>query len=149
MNLNFEWSKPLKLSEAEGAIYRIELSRVPTGPGIYVFGRKYDGKYEALYVGKATEIRPRVKTQLNNLKLMRHVEDAKSGDRVLLTALFRPRPGHPTEKSLLLMERALIRLFLAEGHDLVNRQGTSLRQHEITSSKRPAWLVPKKIFLEK
>jgi hypothetical protein len=33
-----------------------------------------------------------------------------------------------------ILERALIRFFLSEGHDLVNKQGTRLRRHEIASA---------------
>jgi hypothetical protein len=100
-------------------------------------------------VGKAKNIRSRVKTQLNNLRLMQHLKNARTGKRLLLTATFRAKPGQQQSTCLPLMERALIRLFLADGHDLVNKQGTRLRQHEISSSNRPGWVVPQVIFLAK
>ncbi|MFN3566816.1 MAG: GIY-YIG nuclease family protein, partial [Burkholderiaceae bacterium] len=54
------------------------------------------------------------------------------------------------EKSLVLIERALIRYFLSEGHDLVNKQGTRLRRHEIVSSgKHPKRFIPSPMYLEK
>jgi hypothetical protein len=43
------------------------------------------------------------------------------------------KPGQREPNCLPLIERAQIRYFLAEAHDLVNIQGTRPRQHEITS----------------
>jgi hypothetical protein len=54
------------------------------------------------------------------------------------------------QKSLLLVERGLIRYFLSEGHDLVNKQGTRLRHHEVSSSgQHPKRFFPRAIFLER
>jgi len=60
------------------------------------------------------------------------------------------RPGQKLGRCLPLIERALIRYFLSEGHDLVNVAGTRLRRHEITSSgKQLKRLIPKLMFLDK
>ena len=49
-----------------------------------------------------------------------------------------------------MIELALIRYLLSEGHDLVNIQGTRLRRHEIASAgRRPRRFIPKLIYLEK
>jgi hypothetical protein len=49
-----------------------------------------------------------------------------------------------------LIERALIRYFLSEGHDLVNKQGVRIRRHEITSAgKHPKRYFASPIFLER
>jgi hypothetical protein len=51
---------------------------------------------------------------------------------------------------LALAERALIRYFLSEGHDLVNKQGTRLSRHELESTgKHPKRYFPKLMYLEK
>jgi hypothetical protein len=43
-----------------------------------------------------------------------------------------------------------IRYFLSEGHDLVNKQGTRIRRHELASTGRHTKkLFPKLIYLEK
>lgn len=53
-------------------------------------------------------------------------------------------------KSLALAERALIRYFLSEGHDLVNKQGTRLRRHELQSSgTHPKRFFPRNMYLER
>ena len=106
---------------------------MPNGPGVYVFGRCFGSHFEALYVGKATRIRGRVKGHFNNLRLMQHLRNAKIGKRVLLAGVFQGRPGQQLAKSLTLAERAFIRYFLSEGHDLVNKLGTRIRRHELVS----------------
>jgi hypothetical protein len=99
-------------------------------------------------VGKAGALRGRVRGQLKNLPLMLHLKKAKTGKRIVLAARFISRPGQQEKKCLTLLERALIRYFLSEGHDLVNKQGVRLRRHEITS-KNPRRLVPRLMFVDR
>jgi hypothetical protein len=79
---------------------------------------------------------------------MLHLQNAKNGKRAVLAGKFISKPGQQENKCLPLLEKALIRYFLSEGHDLVNKQGTRLRRHEITS-KRPRWMVPKLMFVDR
>ena len=152
MQIQLEWSRPLLLKDgrSQNLIYCIDLDRLPHVAGIYILGRRWGRGLEALYVGKATSVRGRVKSQLNNLRLMQHLKNAKAGKRILLVGRILRKPGQRAEKGLLLAERALIRYFLSEGHDLVNMQGTRLRRHEIVSSgKHPKRFIPGLIYLEK
>jgi hypothetical protein len=49
-----------------------------------------------------------------------------------------------------LCERTLIRYFLSEGHDLVNKQGVRIRRHEINSGgHQPKRFIPRLMFLER
>lgn len=151
MKLQLEWAGPVRLKDAsrENLIYSIDLTKLPRVAGIYVFGRRWGRDFEALYVGKANSIRGRVRGQLNNLRLMQHVRSAKSGKRFLLAGRVRTKPGQSRSECLALAERAAIRYFLAEGHDLVNRQGTRIRRHEVTSSgKHPKRFIPALMYLE-
>ncbi len=152
MRLSVEWSRPLQLRDGtkQNLIYAADLSKLPTAPGVYVIGRKWGKEFEALYVGKANSIRGRFKGQLNNLKLMQHTRNAKAGKRIVLSGRFIAKPGQQLEKCLLLIERALIRYFLSEGHDLVNKQGTRLRRHEVASAGRhPKSFIPRLMYVEK
>lgn len=152
MKLHVDWSRPVRLKDGSKAnlIYVVELGRLPAASGIYILGRRWGSDWEALYVGKANNIRSRVKSQLNNLHLMQHLKNAKAGKRIVLTGRVITKPGQRLEKSLLLVERGLIRYFLSEGHDLVNKQGTRLRHHEVMSSgKHPKRFVPRIMFLER
>jgi len=131
-------------------IYLADLPKLPTTSGVYVMGRRWGSDFEALYVGKATNIRARVQSQLNNLRLMQHLRNAKTGSRVVLAGRILARPGQRMEQCMELVERALIRYFLSEGHDLVNKQGTRIRRHEIESEGRhPKRFIPNEMFLER
>jgi hypothetical protein len=151
MKLHIEWSRAIALKYSRSKdIYAVALDKIPKKAGVYIFGRKYGQGFEALYVGRANRIKGRVKGQLNNLRLMHHIRDARSGKRILLAGVFAPLPGQQTERCLPLIERALIRYFLSEGHDLVNISGTHLRQHEIESAGRyPKRYFSRSIFVEK
>ena len=152
MKLYLEWARPVPLRDAsrQNLIYSLALDKLPTSAGIYVFGRRWGNQFEALYVGKANGMRSRVKGQLNNLRLMQHLKNAKTGKRILLAGCIVTKPGQRLEKCLRLIERALIRYFLSEGHDLVNKQGTRLRRHELSSSgKYPKRFFPSLMYIER
>lgn len=152
MKLHVEWTRsiPLKDATQQNLIYTTDLNKLPRVTGIYILGRRWGTDFEALYVGKANDIRGRVKGQLNNLRLMQHLRHAKAGKRIVLTGKVITKPGQQIDKCLLLIERALIRYFLSEGHDLVNSQGTRIRRHEVVSSgKHPKRFIPGLIYLEK
>jgi hypothetical protein len=118
--------------------------------GVYIFGRSWGSGFEALYVGKGNALRGRVKQQFNNLRLMQHVHNAKAGKRILLVGKLITKPGQRNVKAVNLTERALIRYFLSEGHDLVNKQGARLRRHELLSTgKHPKRFFPSPMYLEK
>jgi hypothetical protein len=151
MKLQLEWARPIPLRDAgreENLLYTFDYSKLPEVTGVYVLGRRFGRTFEALYVGKAGALRGRVRGQLKNLPLMLHLKKAKTGKRIVLAARFISRPGQQEKKCLTLLERALIRYFLSEGHDLVNKQGVRLRRHEITS-KNPRRLVPRLMFVDR
>ena len=151
MKLQLEWARAMPLRDAkrgQNLIYDFDHTKLPDAAGVYVFGRQYGRNFEALYVGKANVIRWRVRNHLKNLPLMLHLKNAKAGKRVVLAGRFRPKPGQQEKKCLTLLERALIRYFLSEGHNLVNKQGSRLRRHEITS-KHPRRAVPRLMFVDR
>lgn len=152
MKLHIEWLRPIQLTDGtrENLMYTLNHDKLPDAHGLYVFGRKFGTGFEALYVGKANSLRNRVRGQLKNLPLMMHLKKARNGKRILLAGKFVTKPGQRPDKCLPLLERALIRYFLSEGHDLVNKQGTRLRRHEIRSSgKHPKKYIPKLMFVDK
>lgn len=152
MKLRIEWGRPIPLKDGtrQHLIYTVDLTKLPQASGIYVFGRRFGTNFEALYVGQASQIRGRIKGQLKNLPLMLHLRDAKIGKRIVIAGRFIARPGQTPKRCLSLIERSLIRYFLAEGYDLVNKQGTHLRQHEIISSGRtPKRFIPGLMYLDK
>jgi hypothetical protein len=152
MKLHVEWGKPIQLRDAssENMVYGLDLERVTNGIGVYIFGRRWGQQFEALYVGKAGNVRGRVQGHLNNLRLMQHLKNAKTGKRIVLAGRLVTRQGQQSAKCIALAERALIRYFLSEGHDLVNKQGTRLRRHELTSTgTHPKRFFPTLMYLER
>jgi hypothetical protein len=151
MKVEIEWMRPIRLRKVKsaGAGYGVDLKKIVSSPGLYVFGRKYGQKFEALYVGKAKKLKRRIKQQLNNLKLFNHIHDATKGKRIVLVGVLRTKGGQKSEKCLAIGETALIRHFLSEGHDLVNEMGTRIKRHEVESSGRhPRGFPPSSVFLE-
>lgn len=60
------------------------------------------------------------------------------------------KPGQQLEKCLTVIERALIRYVLSEGHDLVNKQGTRFLGHEVPSSGiHPKRFIPRLMYVER
>ena len=152
MKIRIDWTQPIPLRRIPRADvgYLVDLDKIPAEAGVYVFGRKYGREFEALYVGQSKNMRSRVKGHLNSLKLMRFLKDAKNGSRVLYAGTIVTRPGQRLEKIMNVTERALMRHFLAEGHDLVNKQGTRLRRHEILAEGRhPQGFIPRSMFVER
>jgi len=152
VNLQIEWCRPIQLKDAtsEGQFYGLDLGKVTSSAGVYIFGRRWGSQFEALYVGKAGNIQRRLRGHLDSLKLMQHIRNAKIGKRVLLAGDLITRPGQRLGRCLALSERALIRHFLSEGHDLANIQGMKMRRHELESSgKQPRRFWPGTIYLER
>lgn len=150
MKLHLKWGTPLRLSDGSklNLIYTFDFDKLPKSAGIYIFGRRHGSQFEALYVGKAGNLRARTKGQINNLRLMQHLKNSKNGSRLIRAGVFVPRQGQQESKCLDILERALIRYFLSEGHDLVNKQGTRLRRHEISSDKGGR-NIPKLMFVDR
>ncbi len=152
MKLYVEWGRPILLRDAskDNLIYSLDVTKLPQAAGVYLLGRRWGSSFEALYVGRANNVQSRVKGQLNNLRLMQHLRNAKTGRRILLAGRLLTKPGQQRGKTLSLLERALIRYFLSEGFDLVNRQGTRIRRHEVFSSgNHPKRFFPRAMFLER
>lgn len=153
MKLLVEWNKAVALKDArrENLIYKADIGKLPRAAGIYIFGRRWGAsRFEALYVGKAVRIRSRVRGHFNNLRLMQHLQNARNGKRIVVAGRLITKPGQQLARCLTLIERGFIRHFLSEGHDLVNKQGTRLRRHEIGSIGRlPRGSFPRTMYVDK
>lgn len=151
MKIKIDWTQPISLrAQRRDVGFLVDLDKIPAAAGVYVFGRKYGTGFKALYVGQSKNIRSRVKSHLNNLNLMKFLRDAKNGGRVLYAGTIVTGPGQRLDRLMNVAERALMRHFLAEGHDLANKQGTRLRRHEITAEGRhPQGFIPRNMFVER
>jgi hypothetical protein len=154
LKIDLKWERPYRLRDGsrQDLIYACAgLDRVSTGAGIYVFARRHGSTIAPLYIGQAHTLRDRVKSQLNHLKLMMKIRKAQTGHRVLFVAHLLLHPGQNEQKALKIVESALIKHAMAQGHDLINKQLTKTRTHAIrskgnTSSRQ---LAPSKMLVEK
>lgn len=154
MDLEVRWASPFNLFRSKTElIYEIEnLDSVPRAAGVYVFARAHGDVVCPLYVGKAASLRVRVEQQLNNLKLMRGIERASSGQRILYVAEFLGKGGQSAAKAISVIESAFISAAMVEGFELINVQGTKRLAHTITSTgnrEARSWLPENVIRLRK
>ena len=136
MNITLKWGQPIRLRNgaAENLIYTLDIDVLPRKVGIYVFGRQCGQSIIPVYVGQATRIRGRVKKQLNNAKLMVALLNTPGRKKYLTYAEIVGKPGQKASQALNVVEKALIEHALAEGHEIVNIQGTKRPKHRITST---------------
>jgi hypothetical protein len=103
-------------------------------PGVYIFARTIGKIVVPLYIGQASKLKWRVEGQFNNLRLMMAIKNAAAGRRILLIARLSLQRGQRMGKVPDIVESALIKNALAQGHDLLNQQGTRTKVHVIRST---------------
>jgi hypothetical protein len=132
MKISVTWHPPIALDgPAHDLCDEFLYDQLPTAPAIYIFARRFGPKLAAIYVGKAEVLRHRIRQQLNNNRLMRALESAPNGARVLIYGSFNGRRRQRLAALLETVERALINHFTEEGHELINKRGTRLPVDEI------------------
>jgi hypothetical protein len=59
MALHIEWGRPVVLRNPgnKDIGYVLDLDKVTSEPGVYIFGRSWSRQLQALYVGQATNLR--------------------------------------------------------------------------------------------
>jgi hypothetical protein len=137
MKLELKWHLPQKLLDGSknGLIYEIYgLDKWYDISGVYMFCRKYGKSVVPLYIGQALDIGSRIKQHLNSVKLMKGIKDSLSGDKILIVGQFIAKPGQDRKKSISIIEKALIAHCLVEGIELLNKQGTKTKFHEVSIS---------------
>ena len=137
MDLDIFWHAPIDLrdDDDDGLILTCELEKLPEGPGVYAFCRKFGDKIEPLYIGRASSLRGRIKGHFkSSVRLMNKIRDGKNGQKVVVTGELHTKSGQSVDKALVIVETALIKHAMAEGHDLLNVAGTKTRVHTIRST---------------
>lgn len=136
LDIEVWWHRPFSLREDDGGLIYVcdELDEIPNAPGVYVFGRMFGHNITPIYIGRAKKIRRRITQHLeSNVRLMKAVQHAKAGDRVVLAGEWLSKPGQQRERVLPIVEAELISHALAQGHELVNDKGTRTPTHSLTN----------------
>jgi len=134
VEIEIYWQKPLSLIDGtdENRVYTPEdKSPITDDPGVYVFARKHGDRIIPLYIGKATNLAVRVSQQLNNVQLMKGIENSPQGKRLLILGELQRKPGQNIQKVLRIAESALIEHSLSQGFNILNKQGKSRPTHSV------------------
>jgi len=145
MNLKIEWDEPINLEYVnnEKLIYQCAPELLPECPGIYVFARRFGKTHSPIYVGKASNLRNRITYHFyKNVPLMKGLENADRGTRIILIGKWISTTGQNMEKALRILEKAYIESALTLGYELLNIQGTRRAIDKIESSGKKKSHVP-------
>ena len=98
------WQQPIPLAEGSKESLRIYVPRnpdeIPARPGVYVFGRHHGDTVSPLYIGKAENLSRPIEQQLNNVRLMKGIENSPGGERIVLIGELSLRPGQRVARVL-------------------------------------------------
>lgn len=134
MEININWERPLSLIDGthQNRVYTPEdESPLTENPGVYVFARKHGNRIIPLYVGRANNLNVRISQQLNNVQLMKGIQNSPQGNRLLILGKLRKKPGQNLLKVLRIVESALIEQSLSQGFDILNKQGKNRPTHTV------------------
>ena len=156
LNIKAHWNETINLeyyppSYPKRIYYSKEIENIPEESGIYVFGRKFGGKVYPLYIGRADKLQSRIKQQLNSASLMLGIENAPTGQRVLLYCTVALRQGQKKNKVLKSIEKSLLDHAISEKEKyLLNIQGAKSRISIIkfTGTRDSEKIVPRKISFQ-
>jgi hypothetical protein len=152
MHIELDWQQPIPVRSAKAGsyIYMWKPERVPEEPGIYVFARKWGKATIPIYIGRAKNLRRRTSQHMNNLRLMKGIENKEIGNRVLLLGVVTSLKGKFTEKTIKIAEQAYIEHALTAGYELLNDKGTKTPVHRINSSgkKRSHSPFPREMLIK-
>ena len=139
MDIQVSWHKPirLRLGKHKNSIYScdtIDYEKLPRTPGVYIFARRFGKKVIPLYIGQASRLKNRLDQQFNNARLMKGIENAAIGHRILIIGEVILKGGQKVPQVLDVVESALIEHALANGHELLNKLGIKTPVHVIRSN---------------
>jgi hypothetical protein len=133
MNIKATWSNEifLQLDNKGNLIFEFPETELTDEPGCYVFYNRLRKRCNILYVGKATNIKKRLNTQFNTVKLMNGIKKSGRGNKILMYCTIKLKGGQRLEKALATLEKNLIKYAFSQGHALLNKQGSKVHFHEI------------------
>ena len=141
MNIKVKWGRPVRLIKCRKKSDCImefremgTLGKITDGPGVYVFARRHGRTDEDIfipqYIGEASNVRRRIRQHLHrHVARMRRIRDGATGARYLVVGKIERNAKN--EKTRKVVENALIKKAMANGHNLLNKQGTKSKVHSI------------------
>lgn len=128
MDIEATWSRPIELTDGVkiGLIYSLPIEEIPAESGVYIFARTHGAKVFPLYIGESQNLRARLRQHLEKVPLMKAIEGALTGKKVVLYCTLSTNSKDRSKKQLKIVEKALILHAQSEGHELFNKKGTKL-----------------------
>ncbi|MFY0525874.1 hypothetical protein ACN28I_22915 [Archangium gephyra] len=154
MNLQVEWDDPISLEYVnnEKLIYSCNPELLPEDPGIYVFARRFGESHSPIYVGKASNLRKRITDHFyKNVPLMRGLENADKGARIVLIGKWISKPGQQMNNALSTLEKAYIESALTLGYELLNVKGARrpIDKIESVGKRKSHFPFPRRMNIER
>lgn len=141
MKIGIDWQEPVQVTSHKHLLFnKYDIpAAIEEKPGVYFFSRVHGNTVEPFYIGRAINIRARLKVHFGSAKItevLREVEEIKTvkkGKRFFSYGYLMPSKGkRDVDAVLALTERYLIRQALADGFTLLNNHGTKFKTHDIS-----------------
>lgn len=146
---NLYWHEPINLVEINYSRKHDLILQIPETYGIYIFHRRYAEFGEALYIGKASNLKRRISQELNARELIEHVKEAKKGAKFLSFAEIQAHGNCNKDKYIDDIESTLIEISMNRGDNLFNTKKTKVHLHEVMSSGKKPIFIEKKLYVFK
>lgn len=143
------WHKPIDLIEINYDRKHELIYQIPETYGVYIFHRRYAQFGEALYIGKASNLKRRITQELNAKELIEHIRDAKKGSKLLSFAEIQAHGNCNKDKYIDDIESALIEISMYRGDNLFNTKKTKVHLKEITSIGEKPLFLERKLYVYK
>src|SRR6266446_2100099 len=139
MAIKIQWHQPIPLKDgsAEDLIYMVDEDEIKVWdgfPGVYMFCWKYGESVIPMYIGRSMNIYNRIWEHLETTTLMKRIENGPRGATMLIIGEYISQPRQSPERTIAIVEKALIAHALTEGYALLNTAGTRTPTHEVKFS---------------
>jgi len=145
--IKVKWKKPILLEKHPTKhipFWIQDWNRIPAAPGIYIFSKRFGDKITPVYIGKAKNLRNRIKQQLkSNVPLVTAMQKSGLGSKFVMIAEHIGRPGLPSMKAITIVEKAFIYEAINHGFELANIQMKEIKEIEIISEGYSKHRLPK------
>lgn len=148
MKIELNWFESIALGSSSTLrenIKNFDLNEIPEISGVYIFYREYGETQHALYVGKSENIRSRMKSHFNSLKLIEGLEESSQGQKKLIFAEVKTRSD--LGRALNQAEKGLIQHYMENDHPLLNQKLMADHFDEVSSTGNVISLVDEEIWV--
>ena len=160
MNIEIDWQEPIQLTRGKKVLVDKNglPDRLENRPGVYFFGRTYGTLVEPFYIGETLDLRKRLIQHLGSTKIdhiLRQLSDApikiKNGDRYFHFGYAADHSLEKAQKKIRIVQRYMIEQALYENFDIINKQLTRIKTHEIyfNGTKKSRGIYAKKVSVQR